>query len=116
MASSGLKGPHTLSADGVDRAVTKTSAGAYALGCVDTQNTFAISYVGRSDNDIGKRLKDHIGKYKQFKFDYFGSPKAAFEKECNLYHDFGETALDNNIHPARPADSDWKCPRCKTFD
>jgi len=117
MASSGLNGPHKLDSATIDRVVTKTSAGAYALGVVDSSGTFSISYVGRSDTDVAKRLKDHASeaKYKQFKFDYFSSPKAAFEKECNLYHDFGGTDLDNDIHPDRPANSGWKCPACKKF-
>ena len=42
--------------------------------------------------------------------------KAAFEKECVNYHDFGESKLlDNSIHPDRPAGSGWKCPRCSIF-
>ncbi len=114
MVSSGLNGPHILSNTEIDKAITRTSAGAYALGEI-INSVFNISYVGRSDTDVGKRLKDHIGKHPHFKFDYFGSPKSAFEKECNLFHDFGETNLDNKIHPDRPKDSGWKCPCCKNF-
>lgn len=115
MASSGLRGPYTLSSTGVDGAVTRTAPGAYALGAI-RENTFYISYVGRSDGDVGGRLKQHVGHYRQFKFDFFASPKAAFEKECNLFHDFGATSLDNKVHPARPQGSGWKCPRCSVFD
>lgn len=44
------------------------------------------------------------------------SAKAAFEKECHNYHDFGgKEKLDNTIHPDRPAGSGWKCPCCKIF-
>lgn len=114
MAISGLNGPHPLNNNGIDGAITRTSAGAYALGSV-LEGVFHIAYVGRSDTDVGKRLKDHVGKHIFFKFDYFGSPKAAFEKECNLYHDFGETSLENKIHPDRPAGSGWRCPCCKNF-
>jgi hypothetical protein len=113
MATSGLSGPHALTNKGIDDAVTQTSAGAYALGRSDS-NTFYISYVGRSDSDLNARLKNHVGNYTQFKFGYLGSPKAAFEKECNLYHDFNPP--DNSIHPDRPKNSGWKCPRCKVFD
>lgn len=114
MASSGLNGPYLLNNNGIGRVITRASAGAYALGSI-VNGVFNIFYVGRSDCDVGKRLKDHIGKHAHFKFDYFGSPKAAFEKECNLYHDFGETNLENKIHPDRPANSGWKCPCCKNF-
>lgn len=43
--------------------------------------------------------------------------KAAFEKECALYHDFGgpQGQLDNEVHPARPEGTDWQCPRCDVF-
>lgn len=113
MASSGLKGPFALTDEGINSAVTKTSAGAYALGRLK-DDTFYIDYVGRSDGDVNKRLHDHVGNYPRFKFDYFGSAKAAFEKECNLWHDFSPS--DNKVHPARPSGSNWSCPRCRTFD
>lgn len=115
MPKSGLKGSYPLNNDTIDEKVTRKSAGAYALGRTE-EKSFYIKYVGRSDSDINSRLKDWVGKYPRFKFDYYSSPKAAFEKECNLYHDFGESELlDNDIHPQRPDNSDWKCPRCKIF-
>lgn len=83
MPSSGLRGPFALTSDGIDDNVTLTSAGAYALGKTK-DSTFHISYVGRSDDDVNDRLHDHIGSYQQFKYEYYGSAKAAFEKECNL--------------------------------
>ena len=109
MASSGLKGSFVLTDDKIDEEITQTSAGAYALGYT-TDSTFTIEYVGRSDTDVNDRLHDHVGKYKRFKYDYFSSPKAAFEKECCLWHDFNPR--DNKVHPARPAGTNWKCPRC----
>jgi hypothetical protein len=113
MASSGLKGSFELTDDKIDREVTETSAGAYALGHTDG-TTFHIKYVGRSDDDVNNRLHDHVGKYKRFKYDYFPTRKSAFEKECNLWHDFDP--VDNKIHPARPSGTNWKCPRCRAFD
>ncbi len=113
MASTGLKGPHALTKESIDANVTATSPGAYALGKTK-EGTFYISYVGRSDGDVNDRLKDHVGKYSQFKFGYFSSPKAAFEKECHLYHDFSPPA--NDVHPARPSGSGWVCPACTIFD
>ena len=97
----GLRGSYTLDDETINRVVTRTSAGAYALGRV-ADNTFYVSYVGRSDSDINGRLHDWVDSYSKFKFEYYDSPKAAFEKECNLYHDFGEKeTLDNDIHPQR---------------
>ena len=115
MPSSGLRGPYSLNNETIDAVVTLKSAGAYALGKRGEDNVFYISYVGRSDDDINTRLKDWVGKYAQFKFEYYSSPKAAFEKECNLYHDFGEDSLDNKVHPDRPENTNWQCPRCDRF-
>ncbi len=113
MASSGLKGSFALTDEKIDEEVTKTSPGAYALGYTSGA-TFHIEYVGRSDTDVNDRLHDWAGKYKRFKYDYFSSAKAAFEKECNLYHDFDPA--DNKVHPARPQKTSWTCPRCRALD
>jgi len=117
MPQTGLRGPYTLDNETIERVVTRTSPGAYALGHVK-DNTFYVYYVGRSDDDINSRLKDWVGsKYSKFKFEYYDSPKAAFEKECNLYHDFGgKEKLDNDKHPERPDGTNWQCPRCSIFE
>lgn len=102
----------------IDEMITRTAPGVYVLDKT-TKGSFHVSYVGRSDDDVKGRLKDWVGtEYKFFKFDYATSPKNAFEKECELWHDYGgpEGKLDNKIHPDRPEDTDWKCPRCKIFD
>lgn len=115
MASSGLKGSFPLTDDKINEEVSRTSPGAYALGYVKNES-FYIDYVGRSDTDVNDRLHDHVGKYSRFKYDYFGSAKAAFEKECMLYHDFNPK--DNEVHPARPNGTTWKCPvaSCDALD
>lgn len=112
MANTGLRGPFPLNKRSIDGNVASTSAGAYALGRVE-DGTFYVSYVGRSDSDIGDRLHDHVGSYSSFKFEYFATAKAAFEKECRLYHDFDPPA--NKAHPARPSNTNWKCPVCSIF-
>jgi len=125
MPLTGLKGPYTLDNETINRVITRTSPGTYVLCCAYISHTFTICnldldivyYVGRSDNDVKGELKDHVGKYPRFKFDYFDSPKVAFEKECNIWHDFGgsEGKMDNKAHPARPEGTDWKCPKCDIF-
>jgi hypothetical protein len=112
MAISGLSGSYSLTEAAIDKYVTKISAGTYALGRTK-EKTFYISHVGRADDDVNGRLKDHVGAYERFKFGYFPSARAAFEKECTLYHDFGgpQGKLDNKIHPATPPNSHWPCPR-----
>ena len=114
-----MNGAYDFKSEQIDAVVTRTSPGNYALGYVKNTNTFIVLYVGRSDNDLNKELKSRLSwtKYKKFKYSYASSPKAAFEKECKNYHDFGGKAkLDNEIHPARPENTDWKCPVCDIFD
>lgn len=116
MATLGMEGPYKFTSSEIDRVITRTSPGNYALG--HSNDTFSVSYVGRSDNDVNQELKAKLStKYKDFKYSYATSPKAAFEKECHNYHDFGGSAkLDNKIHPSRPAGTGWKCPVCTIFD
>ena len=107
-------GPFSLTTAGVGANVTRTSPGAYALGQRRDDGIFYIDYVGRSDDDVAKRLQQHTPeRYPQFHFTYCESAKAAFEKECHLYHDFSPP--DNKVHPARPRSAAWKCPRCSVF-
>lgn len=113
MASTGLKGPFPLTRDGIANAVTRSGPGAYALGQNDGR-TFYVSRVGRSDIDVGGRLSQYLGEYSWFKYDYFPSPKSAFEKECRLFHDFNPPA--NVVHPDRPSGTNWRCPCCQRFD
>jgi hypothetical protein len=118
MASLGMEGPYSFTSSKLDEVVTKTSPGNYALGYTTDDGTFIVQYVGRSDSDVNQELKARLNsKYKKFKYSYATSPKAAFEKECHNYHDFGgNEKLDNKIHPSRPDNTDWKCPVCTIFD
>jgi hypothetical protein len=118
MPNTNLKGPYDLTYEEINRVVTLTSAGTYVLGYVNSDGRFVVQYVGRSDDDINRRLHEWIDKgYTSFKFDYFDTAKEAFGKECIIYHDFGgpEGELNNERHPERPDDTDWRCPRCDIF-
>ena len=115
MATTGLHGPHALTAQGIDAVFKSASPGAYALGRQTAQGYY-VDYVGRSDSDLPARLKQWAatGRYPHFKAGYLQTAQAAFEYECRLYHDFGggTKRLDNDIHPARPQGSNWLCPHC----
>lgn len=78
------------------------SAGAFVL---DSENgaKFHAVFVGRSDLDLNSQLHLYVGVYKRFKYVYCSSAKAAFERECGLFHDFDP--YDNAIHPLRQAGS-----------
>ena len=112
-----MEGPYKLTDTVIDREVTKTSPGNYGLGHTNDGGGFTVKYVGRSDVDVNDRLKDWVGSYKEFKFSCAGTPKAAFEKECRNYHDFGgREKLDNEQHPARPSGTGWTCPVCTILE
>jgi hypothetical protein len=111
------KAPLNFESVVIDTEITQTSAGNYALGYLNDENKFIVMYVGRSDTDLKARLKQHLDKHPKFKWSYASSSKTAFEKECKNFHDFGGTEkLENDIHPDRPKNSNWKCPGCSNFD
>ena len=113
----GLFGPVALSVDDIDKNVRGVSPGTYLLGRPG-DNVFLASYVGRSDTDLNGRLKNWVGsKYSHALYGFFQTAKAAFNKECALFHAFGGAAkLDNEVHPARPKGTDWTCAHCNALD
>ena len=114
-----MQGPYNLDTKTIDRIVTHQSPGNYILGYSNSQNAFIAQYVGRSDLDVGIELKARLSslKYKKFKFSYADSPKAAFEKDCRLFHELGGSGcLQNERHPVQPAGMHWNCPVCKIYD
>lgn len=111
----GLYGPFVLTEAMVDAQAAQQAAGAYAVGTADASNTSVlhVEYVGRSDDDLNGRLKDHVGTYRAFLYGYFPNARDAFRKECMLYHDFNPR--DNVIHPARPKGANYTCPVCGSY-
>jgi len=113
--------PYDFNPDKIDEVVTERSAGNYALGHITPSGELLVRYVGRSDIDLNKELKARSNLrddsfYHQFSFSYAPSPKAAFEKECRNFHDFGGSEwLHNEIHPARPDGTNLKCTVCNVF-
>lgn len=67
-------------------------------------------YVGRSDTDLHRRMRNRPYVYYQFK--PCASPADAYRWECLYYHRYYDT-LDNRIHPARPAAERAICPICQ---
>lgn len=110
MAQPDLCGPFALTDFVIDREVAENLPGAFVLEDSANLVHFRVAYVGRSDTDVNNQLHVHVGCYKRFRFEYCSSDRAAFEKQCVLYHDF--EPRDNPVHPQRPAGEDWTCPRC----
>jgi hypothetical protein len=113
-AKTGLLGPYRLNFDTIDAAVTRNSAGVYALGYTSLEGKFCINHVGRADSDVKSKLRNCIGSATLFKFGYMPTSKAAFERECELFHDLSPPG--NRVHPGRAAGTSWGCPRCRIFD
>ncbi|MFA9477749.1 hypothetical protein ACERK3_05510 [Phycisphaerales bacterium AB-hyl4] len=123
MPSLKLYGGYPYDLATVHRKVTYKRPGNYALGhfqSTDRGKRFVVCYVGRGDTDLKARLLRRLHdspRHTHFQFAYATSPKAAFESECEHYHAFhGSAEFENQIHPARPAGSRWRCPRCDVFD
>lgn len=116
--STDVKGPYGLTSQKIAEVVGRTSSGNYTLGRVQ-DNGFCVLYVGRSDRDVAEQLRSWVSQYphyKAFVFSYASSPRAAFDKECEDFHDYGGTErLDNAVHPTQPVDTDWLCPRCHFY-
>lgn len=116
---SNMKGPFLLKTQIIDNEVRINSIGVYILCVINNDGTIKPRYVGRSDNDLNKRLHDHEKEnYTHFMYLHAGSIKDAFEMECRLFHMYGqEIILDNKKHPDRP--EQWinlSCPVCEIFD
>ncbi len=110
-STTGLLGPYVLVFDVINDEVVDLRPGAYALGYTDNNGRFVVTFVGSSSADLRSRLKQHIGTARQFKFRHFATDRAAFEKECELFHQFWPAG--NFLHPERPKNSNWACPRCR---
>ncbi|MFQ6674274.1 MAG: hypothetical protein ACE5GH_05770 [Fidelibacterota bacterium] len=111
-----MTGPLSMDHYTINKEITKVSPGSYLLGRVSQMGqttVFIPKYVGRSDQDVNERLKDHAN-FTHFKYRYASSPKEAFLSECELYHEH-KSFIINRIHPNRPKVTNWKCPRCKEF-
>jgi hypothetical protein len=110
----GLLGPYRLTVESIRAAVTRESAGVYAIGHADALGRFCVAYIGRSDRDVGAELRGYIGSDTLFKYGYFPSAQAAFVRECQLFHDIGPPL--NRVHPGRPKGTNLLCPRCQIYD
>ena len=114
MQTLNMKGPYPFNEDFIDDKVFLKTQGNYALGVIEN-GLFSVRYVGRSDTDLNRRLKEQIGKpYTHFMHSYPTAVVYTYEKECMNFHDYGGTGyLDNEIHPDKPEGyHHLQCPRC----
>jgi len=78
-----MNGPYDYDAFTLNREIIHTQSGDYALGYLNFEKTaFIIEYVGRSDSDVGGKLKEHLpSKYTLFKYRYTAQPKTSQLKD-----------------------------------
>lgn len=103
-------GPYELTLSEIDRNVKKGSIGAYSLGPPHKEGGISPKRIGRSDDDLNKRLKDYVGQYPQFVVRFCSSIRQAYETECYLWHK--HHPVDNKLHPDKPAGTNYPCPEC----
>lgn len=110
---------YELNKDNINELVPE-EIGNYRLGFI-YNGKFCVRYVGRDDTDVHRRLLEHVtaianGKeplyYTHFRFVTQTCARNAYLQECEDYHN-QNYELDNKIHPAKPDNTDWKCPNQK---
>ena len=96
----------------VDNSADWSSSSVFVLGGIrmsaDGKFRFQIRKVSHVDGDLGKELRNHIGKFSGFRFKFFRSTRNAYDKECQIYHHF--KPVENITHPIKPRHTKFVCP------
>ncbi|MFE3109064.1 GIY-YIG nuclease family protein [Kitasatospora indigofera] len=101
--------PVRLSASLVRALIPPQRIGTYLLYTADGR----LTYIGRSDTDIRRRLLRHCADRRAdyFTYDVHPNPASAYTVECALFH-LGSPDATNLIHPARPNGDPIPCMFC----
>jgi hypothetical protein len=72
-----------------------------------------LTYIGRSDSDLRRRLVAHAHAHRAdyFEFDVHSDARRAFDTECGLFHACVGSTTNLN-HPASPAGISLRCFIC----
>jgi hypothetical protein len=99
----------------IDQKISKNKIGVYLLGKY-SKGHFEIKYVGRSDNCLRSRLKNHTsnGEHTHFSVIFTNTIFESFRRECLEWHNRG-ACLCNQIHPDAPRNIPYVCPYCNTL-
>jgi hypothetical protein len=118
MACLRMVGPYDLTPDNIDRYVRPYATGVFAVGYTRESGAFVVRYIGRSDSDMRSELRAQPpDETARFKLMESASAHAAFDTQCQLYHEFGgPDSLENDEHPMPPKGTKWVCPACGIFD
>jgi len=113
-----MAGPWLLDEHSI--ALVGSQPGVYVLGR-ERSGVFYGLYVGRSDNDLKRRLAEHLPGREansfiriyapdRFAFEYTATAYEAYRMECTLFHAAQYPA--NLFHPDPGQHGDWECPVC----
>lgn len=110
-----MEAVYPLNETTIDRLIPPNTIGNYVLG-YQIGKTIQVKYVGRSDTDLNRRLKEHLtdDPYDAFMFNVQSTPEEAYIEECWNWHgcDGPQGRLDNQIHPDKPESCTKNCPVC----
>ncbi len=94
-----MSGPYPLSHYSIDSNVPRNTAGVFVLGTINGRGPLkVVEALGRSDSDLAQELKQHVGKAAGFLFQRAGSAVAAFQMECELYHQIRRFDFPHPVH------------------
>lgn len=106
-----MSGPYRLELDEIKDVIAPGWPGVYALGYLDRDHRFCVSYVGSSYDDLSRELVGRIGTANMFKFARCADAQNTFETVCDMFHRF--RPVGNFLHPERPRGEPWTCPMCR---
>lgn len=72
-----------------------------------------VIYVGRSDEDLAKELKEYITKGIFFSYEYAINSQENYLLECRYFHRYKNNPnFSREDHPIPPPNIELKCPVC----
>ena len=116
-----MEGPFQLSRGVIDAVVSDPRPAVFLLRRIEATPEYAhyCGRVGRTrrGESLGQALTRWVGSdYRVFWFEHTDSDRAAFERECRLWHELDGHAgtLDNAGHPGPDGNRGGHCPLCMT--
>lgn len=105
-----MRGPYSLSHHVIDKAIGRDLRGIFVLGKISARGFLRrVDVLGRSDDDLARELKRHVGRHEGFLFQPVSSPVEAFHMECEFYHQLKRVDFP---HPVRPVGTTLDCALC----
>ena len=112
VARAELVEPAPLNPDSIRANIYDDPIGFYRLGTV-VGGRFKVSYFGRSDTSLRRRLLQHCQTSPETHFVYSVTRSIldAYNMECGEWH-LPRRNVRNRIHPDSPRWIDYRCPYC----